>query len=213
MHIGYSLSAGLAALALVSACSQTETSRSEEQVDTASDSAEAASSEADAVIEIVENHIRSSYEDRGISVVSVEMALTESGDYAGEAILIDPDTNERVPLNCTGTGVEGGAEDINCVDGRANDGQASVSEVDTLLQGTNPAALRDEILGEMGYALNGSGWTNRVIDYSQQGNTVSAIFETTYADGDRRVESRCTGQLRDAPNGGNAIAFSCRRPL
>ena len=140
------------------------------------------------------------------------MVLEPSGDYSGEAVVIDPTTNERITLNCTATGVEGGAENINCVDTRT-DTRTSVTETDAALRSTTPAGQRDEILAEMSYALNGPGRTNRLVDFSQQGDTVSAVYETTYADGNRSVESRCTGTLRTVADGTRAITLTCRRPM
>ena len=109
MRIYYSLSAGLSALLVMSACSQTETTRTDEITVENTEATDSSSSEANQIIEIVEERIHSSYEERGIRVVSADMVLEPSGDYSGEAVVIDPTTNERITLNCTATGVEGGA--------------------------------------------------------------------------------------------------------
>jgi hypothetical protein len=213
MHLSLMPVAGLIAIFLVSACSQTETRRTDESVESDTGAADSSASETDQVIDIIEERIRSSYEERGISVESAEISADPSGDYSGEAVVIDPTNNARVTLYCTATGVDGGAEDINCTDARPDGGQTSVTEVDVALQSTNPAAMRDEIISEMTSTLNGAGRTNRLVDYSRQGETVSAIFETLYAEGNRSVESRCSGTLRTTENGERAFAYTCRRPL
>lgn len=213
MRLYNPLSMGLILGLLATACSQTETTRTDEIAENDAGIAEREPSETDQIIEMAEDHIRTAYEGQGFTVERAEMAQEPSGNYSGEAVLVDPTTNDRIPLHCTANGVDGGFEDMNCVDTRPNGGQSSVVEADTAIRSEDPSEMRDEIVRDMRYSLNGAGRMSRLIDYSQDGDTVSATFETTYDEGNRSVESLCSGTLRTAENGGRALAYTCRRPL
>ncbi|MGP1354289.1 MAG: hypothetical protein ACTS1Z_13290 [Parasphingopyxis sp.] len=126
MRIDHLAIVGAAAVMTLAGCSETEVTRTD-SVDTSAadrtpannpETATDAANDADAVIELIESHIRSSYEGRGATVTGVRIFRTDTGDYAGEAVIADPANGEEVTLECTAAGVEGGAEDIFCLDPR-----------------------------------------------------------------------------------------------
>lgn len=130
MRIRILAALGTGTVLALAGCSETEVTRSDAVSDTETipdtvgeqADSETAEDDTDAVIAMVEDHIRTSYESRGVDVYRAEMVLTDSGDYAGEAEMIDPTTGEQVVLECTATGVPGGAENILCVDPRFPEG-------------------------------------------------------------------------------------------
>lgn len=202
---------GLSVL-LLAACSQSEVTRTDEaeESEPAEEEAEPLTPEQERVLSALEDAVRQNYGQRHFELVRFDLAPDGPDTYAGEVDLHDRLMDRRSTVDCRmtvsgGTITNGGCEDREPASARMRN-----TRIETLLDGSTSAEIRDELIREAGSTVGGQGRRNTLHSFDGEGNSFIVTFETASADGGETWQSGCAGEIRQADNGQHVAEYLCR---